>query len=85
MHRMTLRNFSFAVLAVAACVVATLWSFNSLSELFGGPQAQARHAVAFILLLAAVRWLPGANHHPDRHCQFNRWHARPGEEQGCEH
>lgn len=36
--------------------VAGLWSWNTLSDLFGFPQAQYKHILAAFLFLLLVKW-----------------------------
>jgi len=56
-----LRQFDWkrASLMLAVLLVTTifgLWSWNTLSELYGGPTAQYKHIVAALVLLAIIRW-----------------------------
>ena len=44
-----------AVLAISVIAVVGLWSWNTLAELFGAPEARLRHAVAALALLTALR------------------------------
>jgi hypothetical protein len=57
------RHLLAAVLAFAATTVIGLWSWNTLAELFGAPEAQFRHAVAVLLLITTVR-LATRRRHP---------------------
>jgi len=60
MHHHTFRQIFIAVGALALFSILVLWSFNTLSDLFGGPQAQYKHALAAIGLLLVANWtLPG--------------------------
>ncbi len=56
MYNSTFRKIIIAAAALALLSIATLWSFNALSELFGGPQAQYQHAIAAITLLLVLEW-----------------------------
>lgn len=74
------RNISalFHVLGLAVLVtVAGLWSWNTLSELFGLPEAHYTHALAAFCLLALLRWLfvPG----------LHGWHRGHGIAAGTRH
>ena len=43
-------------MALALVSIFGFWSFNALSELFGGPLAQFKHAVAAVGLLLTIKW-----------------------------
>ncbi len=65
MHHDTLRKRIFAVMALVLISLIGLWSFNALSELFGVPPAQFKHAVAIVGLLLIINWtrkILGHNH-----------------------
>jgi len=49
------------VVLLALVLLAGLWSWNTLAELFNAPHAQFRHMVAALVLLLSLRWvvLPG--------------------------
>ena len=49
-----LREIFSSVMALVLLVV--LWSFNALSDLFGGPPAQFKHAVVAAGLLLIMNW-----------------------------
>ena len=51
------------VMALALVSVIGLWSFNVLSELFGGPLFKFKHAVAIVGLLLIIKW----THNKQRH------------------
>lgn len=51
------RGWVSGVVIVVLAIPLTLWSWNTLAELFGLPTAQIRHALAAGFLLLAVRWL----------------------------
>ena len=57
MYNSKFRPIAFALGAFALLSVVALWSFNALSELFGWPQAQYKHAIAFIALLLIGKWI----------------------------
>lgn len=56
MHHNTFRKIVFAVGALAFVSLAVLWSFNTLSELFGGPEAQYKHAISAFGMLLLLKW-----------------------------
>ena len=56
MYNSKFRKIIIAAGALTLLSVAALWSFNALSELFGGPQAQYQHAIAAITLLLVLKW-----------------------------
>lgn len=56
MYQYTLSKLLIASGAIALFSATILWSFNELSELFGGPQAQFRHAIAAIGILLVIKW-----------------------------
>lgn len=67
MHQIDIRHLLAAGLAIAVIVVAGLWSWNTLADLLGAPAAQFRHAVAVLVLLAALRLLITRRHGAVRH------------------
>jgi heme A synthase len=63
MNRIDALHLLAAILAFAAVAVIGLWSWNTLAELFGAPQAQFRHAVAALALITTLR-LASLRRHP---------------------
>ena len=63
MNTIDTRHLLAAVLAVALIAMVGLWSWNTLAELFGAPEAQFRHAVAALALIATLR-LATRRRHP---------------------
>lgn len=57
MHPIDIKHVLLASAALAAIAAVALWSWNTLATLFGLPAAELRHAVAALLLLAALRGL----------------------------
>ena len=55
MNRIDTTHLLAAILAFTAIVVIGLWSWNTLAELFGAPEAQFRHAVAAAALITTLR------------------------------
>ena len=55
MNQVDIKHVLAAGLVIAVIAVAGLWSWNTLAELFGAPEAQFRHALALLLLLATLR------------------------------
>jgi len=64
--------------------VAALWSFNALSELFGGPQAQYQHAIAAIALLLILKWGLTRHRRGDVKTRIKHRHCRSSEGNTCE-
>ena len=66
------RNLFFAICTFILLSVIALWSFNTLTELFGGPTVQYKHAIAGVGLLIILKWalFPG---------RFNRISGRLGQ------
>jgi len=63
MNRTDTPHLLAAILAFAAIAVIGLWSWNTLAELFGAPEAQFRHAVAALVLIITLR-LTTRRRHP---------------------
>jgi hypothetical protein len=57
MHQYTFRKLLIASGTLVLFPVIVFWSFNELSELFGGPQAQFKHAIAAIGFLLVIKWV----------------------------
>jgi len=57
MYQYTFRKLFIASGALALFSVTVFWSFNELSELYGGPQAQFKHAFAAIGILLVIKWI----------------------------
>jgi hypothetical protein len=55
-HNDRFRKTFIAAAALALASLIVLWSFNTLAELFGGPMAQFKHAIAAVGLLLVVKW-----------------------------
>ena len=55
-HNTTLRKIVIYTGAFALLSLLMLWSFNTLSELFGWPEARYKHAIAACALLLILRW-----------------------------
>jgi predicted Co/Zn/Cd cation transporter (cation efflux family) len=56
---MNIFNFKSAVIifsTILLALVAMLWSWNTLSELFGGPHVQFKHAIAAISIILLAKW-----------------------------
>jgi hypothetical protein len=71
MYRKNIRLLFSAVFTVALIWAATLWSFNELSSLFGGPQAKLIHAVAATFLVLTVAWLLPRHSTDHNRCHTN--------------
>ena len=55
MHPINARHLLVALATITIVAVIGLWSWNTLAELFGAPQAQFRHALAALALLLLLR------------------------------
>ena len=74
MYEYTFRNVVITSGALALFSVFVLWSFNELSELFGGPQAQFKHAIAATGILLVIKWIVarfGGGHERSSNKQFS--------------
>lgn len=59
------RKTFVVAMALALISLIFLWSFNVLSEAFGGPLLQFKHAVAAVGLLLVIKW--ARRHHGRYH------------------
>ena len=50
-----LKFITWAIACAFLGVITILWSWNTIAGLFEGPEMQARHAIAVLLLLGLVR------------------------------
>jgi hypothetical protein len=55
MNQPDVKHLLVAFLAFALIAATGLWSWNTLADLFGAPEAQFRHALAALALLAILR------------------------------
>jgi hypothetical protein len=79
MYKSTFSKIIIAAGAFALFSVAALWSFNALSELFGGPQAQYQHVIAAIVLLLVFKWSLTRHRGGGVKTRINRQHCRSSE------
>jgi len=84
MYNPTFRRIIIAAGAFTLFSVAALWSFNVLSELFGGPQAQYQHVIAAIALLLILRWGLTLHRGRDAKTRINHRHCRGSAGNACE-
>ena len=56
MHQYTFRRVFIAAGSLALFSIIVFWSFTTLSELFGGPDVQFKHAIAAIGFLLVIKW-----------------------------
>ena len=52
-------NYKCVAIRIGAFIVATvtgLWSWNTLSALFDGPQAQYKHVLAATFMVLVMKW-----------------------------
>lgn len=68
MNQIDLKHLLAACLALVVIAATGLWSWNTLAELFGAPEAQFRHAVAALALLAVAHNLAV----PAHRCRWQR-------------
>ncbi len=56
------------LLLAVLILIAALWSWNTIAELFGGPTAQLKHVLAAVILVAIVSrtfvWGSRVHQHP---------------------
>ena len=76
MYNPTFRRIIIAAGAFSLFSVAALWSFNELSELFGGPQARYQHVIAAIALLLILKWGLPRHRGRDAKTRINHRHCR---------
>jgi hypothetical protein len=55
MSHLDIKHLLLAGITLTAIAVTGLWSWNTLAELFGAPEAHFRHAVAAMALIATLR------------------------------
>ena len=55
MNGFDIKHLLLAGITLTAIAVMGLWSWNTLAELLGAPEAQFRHAVAALALLVTLR------------------------------
>lgn len=60
------RHLLTAIIAFAAIAAIGRWSWNTLADLFGAPEARFRHVVAALALLALLRRSPRPHRWPRR-------------------
>jgi len=70
----TFRNVVIASGVLVLFSVFVLWSFNELSDLFGGPQAQFKHAISAIGILLVSKWI--VTRSGDGHARTSNKHQR---------
>jgi membrane protein implicated in regulation of membrane protease activity len=84
MYKSTFSKIIIAAGAFTLLSVAALWSFNALSELFGGPQAQYQHVIAAIVLLLVLKWGLTRHRGGDAKTRINHRHCRGSDGKACE-
>jgi hypothetical protein len=84
MYNSIFRKIILAAGAFTLFSVAALWSFNALSELFGGPQAQYQHAIAAIVFLLVLKFGLTRHRGGDVRTRINRQRFRRSEGNACE-
>jgi hypothetical protein len=56
MNHEKVKYYFYGVMLVLLASVMGLWAWNTLAELFSGPQAQYKHVLALLVVLAMVKW-----------------------------
>lgn len=56
MNRLKFKHAALFALLFIAASIASLWSWNTLAELFNGPQAQYKHILAVAVAVIVLRW-----------------------------
>jgi hypothetical protein len=84
MYNSTFRKTIIAAGAFTLFSVAALWSFNALSELFGGPQTQYQHVIAAITLLLVLKWGLTRHRGGNTRTGINHQRCRSSEGNACE-
>ena len=65
-HTGKFRQIGIAVGVFLLLTFVSLWSWNTLSDLFNLPHAQYQHAVAAMVLLLITGWTFRGSHHLHR-------------------
>ena len=70
MQKVIVKRYVYAAGMFVLITIAGLWAWNTLSELFGGPQAQYRHVLAAFFMLLILQWgLGGCRFRSGNTCQ----------------
>ena len=85
MHQYTFRQIFIATGALALFSVILFWSFNELSEMFGGPQAQFKHAIAAIGFLLVIKWTVTRFRGGHERSSIKHRHLRSSRDGVCDH
>lgn len=62
MHNPKYKRYLYAISLFLLTTIASLWSWNTLSGMFGLPQVQYRHVLAAFVLLLILKWVFSASH-----------------------
>lgn len=76
MYQFTFRKLFITSGVLTLFSVIVFWSFNELSELFGGPQAQYKHAIAAIGIMLAIKWTATRFGRGHEQCSSKHRHLR---------
>ncbi len=85
MHQYTFRQIFTAAGALVLISAIIFWSFNELSELFGGPQAQFKHAIAAIAFLLVIKWSLTRSRGGHERSSIEHQHLRNSGDSACDH
>ena len=56
MNKHNFKSLFIVIAMVFLALVIGLWSWNTLADLFGGPHAQFKHAIAVMGLALLTKW-----------------------------
>lgn len=56
MHNLNYKHYLYAIGLFLSASVVSLWSWNTIAELFGLPLAQYKHVLAAFCLLFILKW-----------------------------
>ena len=62
MHNLRYKHYFQAVSMFFLATIISLWSWNTLAELFSLPPAQYQHVLAAFILLLILKWGVSSNH-----------------------
>lgn len=57
MNQSKYKHLLYAIVIFTLATIAGLWSWNTLSGLFGLPDAQYRHVLAAMCMLIILKWV----------------------------
>jgi dolichyl-phosphate-mannose--protein O-mannosyl transferase len=66
MHKFNLKYLLMGIGLFFLLTILTLWSWNTLAQLFGLPHAQFRHLIALFFIIFILKGIFSADRHFDR-------------------